>query len=214
VAGHHGPRRPKTQPILPPREALRGSAPTAALEGTHQLAQLAALHALHHPLHLHELLQQPVHVLHLGPRTSRNAATAGSIDDPRIAAFLAGHGIDDGNLPPQVTVALLCIDGTRLLGRRGRQLVHEGAYAPHLLQLLELTLEVDHVEALPFDDLARKPLGLLGIDLPMYLLDEADDIAHAQNARSHALGVERLQCLGLFTDADKHDRLTGDLTYR
>src|SRR6185437_5484055 len=38
-----------------------------ALERSQQLPKAAALHALHHPLHLQELLHQPVDVLNLHP---------------------------------------------------------------------------------------------------------------------------------------------------
>ncbi|MEY3975868.1 MAG: hypothetical protein RLZZ33_923 [Pseudomonadota bacterium] len=38
----------------------------APLEGAEHAAKFATPHALHHPLHLGELLQQAVHILHLG----------------------------------------------------------------------------------------------------------------------------------------------------
>ena len=42
------------------------------------------------------------------------------------------------------------------------------------------------------------------------LFDEADDVAHAQNPRRHALGMKRLELVELFADAGELDRLAGD----
>ena len=67
---------------------------------------------------------------------------------------------------------------------------------------------------LPWITLLRQALGLLGVDLPLHLLDEADDIAHAEDARGHALGIERLERLGLLAHAQEHDGLAGDLAHR
>ena len=101
-----------------------------------------------------------------------------------------------------------------LLGRGGGQLVHQGAHAPHLLQLLELALEVGHVEALALDHLLGQALGFLVIDLAMDLLDQADDVAHAEDPRRHALRIERLEGLGLLANAHEDDGLAGDVPHR
>ena len=52
------------------------------------------------------------------------------------------------------------------------------------------------------------------IDLTMDLLDQADDVAHAEHPGRHALGIEWLQGLGLLTDAHEYDRLAGDIPHR
>ena len=58
-----------------------------------------------------------------------------------VAALFRGHGIDDGDLPAHVLVALIRGNRAALHGRLG-QLVHQRRHAAHLLQLLELALEV------------------------------------------------------------------------
>ena len=48
----------------------------------------------------------------------------------------------------------------------------------------------------------------------MHILNQRQHIAHAENARSHAVGVERLQPGEFFADTGKLDRLAGDVPYR
>ena len=50
------------------------------------------------------------------------------------------------------------------------------------------------------------PLGLADIQGLLHLLDEADHVAHAQDARGHAVGMERLQVLRPLARADAQDR--------
>src|SRR6185437_2817018 len=52
-----------------------------ALERAEQALQPPALHALHHPLHLEELLHQPVDVLDLDPCAPSDPLAPGAIDD-------------------------------------------------------------------------------------------------------------------------------------
>src|SRR3979411_1322711 len=122
-----------TQP--PPGKLWR----PAALEGAHELAQPAALHALHDALHLQELLQQPVHVLNLHARAPGNAPASRAVDYRRVTPLAGGHGIDDGDLPPQLPVPLVPRHRA-LAGHRAGELLQQRANTPHLLQLLELTL--------------------------------------------------------------------------
>lgn len=50
--------------------------------------------------------------------------------------------------------------------------------------------------------------GLLG------LLDDADNVAHAQDSLGHAIGIERLKRIGFLAHAHKLDGLAGHLTHR
>ena len=65
--------------------------------------------------------------------------------------------------------------------------------AAHLVHLLHLLLEVLQVEALALAHLVGELLRLLDVDLLVRLLDQRQDVAHAEDARGHALGMERLQ---------------------
>ena len=46
------------------------------------------------------------------------------------------------------------------------------------------------------------------------LLDERHDVAHAEDAANDAVGMERLEGVGLFADADELDGLAGDVANR
>ena len=48
----------------------------------------------------------------------------------------------------------------------------------------------------------------------MRLLDQRQDVAHAEDARRHALGMERLEAVELLADAGELDRLAGDVAHR
>src|SRR4029077_2390423 len=171
------------------------------------------LHALHDALHLLELLEQAIDVLNLHARACGNAPPARAIDDAGVAPLARGHGVDDRDLPPQLPVALVRRERA-LPGHRSGQLVEKRPDTTHFLQLLELALQVGHVEALALDDLVRNALRLGMIDLGVHLLDEADDIAPAEDAGGHALGVGGLERPSLAADPDEHDRHAGDLPYR
>src|SRR2546421_7058511 len=136
----------------------------AALERAHELLQPPALHAFHDALHLQELLQQPVHVLNLHARAPGNAPASRAVDYRRVTPLAGGHGIDDGDLPSQLPIPLVRRHGA-LPGHRPRKFVEQRADAAHSLQLLELTLQIHHVEALALQSLARQALGFLAVDL-------------------------------------------------
>ncbi len=66
---------------------------------------------------------------------------------------------------------------------------HQAAHAAQLLHLRELFAQIGEIEgalAHPLGD-AR---GLLGIDIGGRLLDQRDDVAHAENAAGDARGIE------------------------
>src|SRR5580704_2479411 len=82
-----------------------------ALEPRHHARQLSALHTLHQALHVHELLEQAVHVLHLYPGTGGDPPTARTVDDPRLAPLLPRHRIDDCNLALELAIGLVAFEG-------------------------------------------------------------------------------------------------------
>ncbi len=131
-----------------------------------------ALHALHDPLHLLELLQQPVDVLNLHARTSGNPPPARAVDDIGVAPLPRGHGIDDGDLAPHFLVALVS-RASPAGSSSARELVHQGADAAHLRSCSSWDAQVRQVKALALTDLAGQPLGLLVVDLALHLLDQA-----------------------------------------
>jgi aconitase B len=91
-------------------------------------------------------------------------------------------------------------------GELRRQLVHQAAQAAHLLHLADLRLEVFEVEAAGLLDLLGQLLGGFHVHAALGFLDQREDVAHAQDPLGHAVGVERLQAVELFADADELDR--------
>ena len=124
-------------------------------------------------------------------------------------ALERGHGLEDRLLPREHLVVQLLL--AERLGELPGQLLHEVLQAPHLLDLLELREHVVEVERLE-EHALRDALRLVLVDLLLRLLDEADDVAHAEDAARDALGVEGLEALGLLARADELDRLAGDAT--
>ena len=87
------------------------------------------------------------------------------------------------------------------LGDAGQH-AHQPAHAAHLLHLHELLAQVGEIEcalAHPLGD-AR---GLLGVDGRGRLLDQRDDVAHAEDAVGDARGMEVLERVHLLAGADR-----------
>ena len=80
---------------------------------------------------------------------------------------------------------------------------------PHLLELGHLVEEVLQVELLLAQLFLQLP-GLLLVVALLGLVDEGEHVAHAQDARGHAVGVEGLEVLELLAHADELDGLAGD----
>src|SRR3546814_10065703 len=87
----------------------------------------------------------------------------------------------------------LVVDRAR--GHRGLRLLHAGDHAcerteaTHTAHLRELSAQVVHVE-LTLGELGRHALGIFLLDRFRRLLDEADDIAHAEDAAGDTLRSE------------------------
>ena len=82
---------------------------------------------------------------HTGARTcfftrlgGGDAPAAGAVQEGRIAALFAGHGIDDGDLAADVFVAPISRQGRTFHGGLG-QFVHQSPHATHFLDLFELS---------------------------------------------------------------------------
>ena len=66
----------------------------------------------------------------------------------------------------------------------------------------------------PAADLGGGGLGLLGVEDLLGLLDQAEHVAHAQDAAGHAVGVEDVEVLQLLAGGREKDWDAGDLADR
>src|SRR5207237_10208492 len=67
-----------------------------APEPREHLGHAAGGELLHHLLHLLELIEQRVELLHRGATAPGDAAAPAGVEDGRIATLGDGHGADDG----------------------------------------------------------------------------------------------------------------------
>src|SRR2546428_60590 len=174
-----------------------------------QLA-LQPLELLHHLAELRVLLEQPVDVLHAGAAAAGDALAAAAVDDLGMAALLGRHGADDG-----VEAGEICLLGAELPGGALEQLA-ERQHAEdliersHLADLLELVAKILQREGV-LAELAHQLLGRLLIDGLLRLLHQRQHVAHPQDPRGDAVGVEGLQRLRLLAHPDERDRAARDL---
>ena len=75
----------------------------------------------------------------------------------------------------------------------------------------QLVAEIFERKAVATEDLGGKFVGLFLVDLRLGFFDEREDVAHAENARDDAVGVEGLERVVFFADADELDGLAGHL---
>jgi len=76
------------------------------------LHQAAAFHFFHHALHLLELLEQSVHLLHLHPGPGGDAALACGFDEFGFAPFCRCHAADDALFAPHLFVGPIHVGAT------------------------------------------------------------------------------------------------------
>ena len=128
-----------------------------------------------------------------------------------MGALLWRHGGDDGlHARQRLLVKLGVLEGRGLDARHhGRELLH----AAHLLHLAHLLQKVVQIEFLG----AQLLLHLLGLFLVKGLLrlfNERQHVAHAEDARGHAVGVEDLDVRELFPRSHEFDGLSRDVLDR
>ncbi|MNM44050.1 hypothetical protein D3C81_549410 [compost metagenome] len=80
--------------------------------------------------------------------------------------------------------------------------------------MLQLVTEVFEVETLALLQLLGQFVGLFLVEGLLGLLDQAEYVAHAEDARSNTVGVERLERFALLAHTDELDRLAGNGAHR
>ena len=94
------------------------------------------------------------------------------------------------------------------------ELLEHAVGAAEALHLLQLCAEVRQVELAPGGELAGQAFGLALIHLALGVLDERKHIAHAEDARRHAIRVERFQRVRFLAGGEELDGLAGDRAHR
>ena len=155
------------------------------------------------------MLDQRVDVADLGAGALGDAETTGAVEDFRVTTFLLGHRKHDGFGLGEV---LLFFGADLHVAHAGHHL-HDVAEGTHLLHLRHLREEVLEVEV-GLLHLLGQTLGFLVVDDLLGLLDEGDDVTHAQDTLGHAVGVERVEVRRLFTRAHVADRDARDGLHR
>ncbi len=192
-------------------EGGQGVAPTAeqAAECTAAAAAHGRLAKLgHHPLHLLELAEELADLGHRRAAAAGNATAPAVGNDVRVTALLGRHRKDDGLNVLILVVADLHLLLADELADAGDHLEELGERA-HPLELLELVEEVFEVEGAGQDFLLQLLALFLG-RLLLRLLDERDDVAHAEDAGGEAVGVEGLDGIHALARADELDRDADD----
>src|SRR4051812_27309466 len=172
-----------------------------------EVRHLAAPDLAHQLAHLVELLHELVDLLDARPRALGDAKPARALDELGPPALLRRHRQDDRL--DAVDLALVDLHLRELLARQARQHAEDRLERAHLAQRLELLEEVIERE-LVAAQLALELERLVLLELLLGLLDERHDVAHAEDALRHPLGVEALELVELLAHAGEQDRLAGD----
>src|SRR5471032_2358628 len=157
--------------------ALRHRGPATRRELLHQLS------------HLLVLRQHLVDLLHTRSRARGDALPARAVDHGRLAALLRRHREDDRLYP--VELALVDLRVAHLLADAGKH-AEDRAHRAELADLLDLIEEIVERE-LVLADLPLELLALLLVELALGALDQREHVAHAEDARGHAVGMELLE---------------------
>ena len=148
---------------------------------------------------------------HRHARAVGDTQPAGSVDDLRVGPLGRRHAADDRLHPVELAV----VDGGQRvlhLARAGQhaQQVADRAHLADRQHLLEEVLERQLAAA----DLRGGGLGLLGVEVLFGLLDQAEHVAHAEDAAGHPVGMEDVEVLELLAGGREQDRHAGDLAHR
>jgi hypothetical protein len=104
---------------------------------------------------------------------------------------LAGHGLDDGFDLSHLAIIDAVLGLLELLGHT-RQERQDAPERPEFLHLLELGEKVLQREP-AFEETGGPLLGHVTVELTLGLFDEAQHVAHAQDATGHPVGMELVE---------------------
>ena len=158
-------------------------------------------------------LEQLVEVADIHARAGGDALLAAGLQKCRVGPLLLGHRVDQRDLLAQDLVVETGLVHLGLHLAHARHHAHDAFHAAHLHHLLKLLAQVVHVELTLLEAL-HHALGLFGLQRLLRLLDQRDDVAHAQDPARDPLRFEGLDGVHLLAEADEADRLAGDRAHR
>jgi len=156
---------------------------------------------------LAEALKQGVYLGDGGAAAAGDSLPSARVQDIWSRALGGSHGEDDGLNPGKLLLVKRGIFQTTHAGQHAKE-IFEGAHAFEHFELGEEVLEIEgggaqfalHAECVFFGN------GFGGF------LDEADDVAHAEDAAGEAVGVEGLELVEFFAGSCKFDGAFGDFS--
>ncbi len=158
-------------------------------------------------------LQELVEVGNFHARAPRDALLAAGLQDLRIGALTFRHRLHERDLLlDDLVIETGLLDLLGHLSHAGHH-AHDTFHAAHLHHLFELHLQVVHVELALLEAL-HHALGLFLLDRVLCLLDEADDVAHAEDSPGDPVRLEGFQRVHLLAEADETDRLARHRAHR
>src|SRR5438874_2513828 len=177
------------------------------LRGAGHLGELPSADALHQLFHLLASFEQAVDLFDAGAGATRDALTARPVDHLRQRALLGRHREDD-RLDARELLLVDVVEPLELLAEARDQLhqTADRAHAPDHPVTLEKVVEAE----LPLEHAGLELLLLVLLDGLLGAFDQRQDVAHAEDARSHPIGVEVLELVDLLADRDELDRPAGD----
>lgn len=178
-------------------------------EPARQTAPAGFLHLFEHALHIHELFEQAVDILHIGTGAAGDAAFAAGIDDFGFAALGEGHGTEDGLGAFEAALGFLRVylgGGPGHLAWQHAQQLADGAEFAHLLELFGEVFKGEFAG----EHFLGAAGGLFGIQVGFGFFNQAEHIAHAKDAPGQAGGVEDFQAVEVFADAEVFDGHAGN----
>ena len=147
----------------------------------HQAAFPHLADFLHHRGHLFELLEQPIHILDRRAGSFRDAPLSRGIEELGITPFLWRHRLDDGFLALEHALVDLGIRHLLLHFSDPGQHAHDSVHAAHAADLAKLLRQVVEIES-ALAHLLFELGGIFFFNRFGRPLDQADDVAHAQDA--------------------------------
>ena len=176
-----------------------------------QLLHVLAGKLAHHALHRVKLLEQAVYINDRCAAAGGNSLFARGIEYRRIVALGLSHR-EDYRLDASHALFIDLCALERLCVNAGN---HAGkiVYIAHTLERAHLIEVIGKREAVCLHSLGHFKSFFL-VKALLGLFYKREHIAHAEDARGHTVGVERLDLIELFADADEFDGLAGACFYR